>query len=107
MDGQEVTVRDRLGAPGFRATREQVYQAIDSERAYQEVRWGGFRSGGKHEEITCWLVYMKDYVEEALHIMAREPDEQAVPKALDITRKVATLGVAAMEQLGAPRRQGF
>lgn len=89
------------------ATRSEVYSALDSERAYQDVRWGSTRAEGKHEDVGLWLIYMRDYVEEALHIVSREADEVAAPKALNSIRKVAALGVAAMEQLGAPRREGF
>ena len=36
--------------------------------------------------------------------MTREPNAAVNPKALHIIRKVAALGVAAMEQHGAPLR---
>lgn len=85
------------------ATRQEVYAAIDSEREYQDARWNGTASGGRHS-ITEFLVYIKDYVEEALHIESREGVLTADPKALNIVRKVAGLAVVTMEQHGAPMR---
>lgn len=81
------------------ATRQEVYEALDTERTYQGKRWGD-----ANHSITEFLVYMQDYVAEALHKCSRLPDEEANPQALDSIRKVAALGVAAMEQHGAPKR---
>jgi hypothetical protein len=82
-------------------TREEAFSAIDSERDYQYLRWG---AGGCEHSICEFLVYMKDYIEEAIHVCARECDASANPRALDIVRKVSALGVACMERHGAPRR---
>jgi hypothetical protein len=49
-------------------------------------------------------MYVEDYVSEAKHILSREPIQAARQKAIHIMRKVTALGVAAMEQHGAPRR---
>lgn len=85
------------------ATREKVYEALDSERSYQERLWGPAHDRG--HSITEFLVYMRDYVEEALHTLSRESDASANPKALDSVRKVTALGVACMEVHGAPKRK--
>lgn len=86
--------------------RGKAFFAIDTEREYQETKWGPTESHGLHS-ITEFLVFMRDYVEEALHIESREPMSTSDPKALEIVRKVAALGVACMEQHGAPRRNGY
>jgi hypothetical protein len=78
------------------ASRAQVYAALDSERAYE--------TEGKHS-LEEWFTYMEDYINEAKHILSREASNTAKPKALDIMRKVAGMGVCAMEQHGAPHRQ--
>lgn len=86
-------------------TRTTVFAAIDSERAYQK-KWEDpsmTDSGGKHS-VTEFLVYIRDYTEEALHFLSREPDPICEPKALHSLRKIAALAVAAMEQWGAPLR---
>lgn len=85
------------------ASRAEVYAALDTERTYQIEKWGDDHDGG--HTVTEFLVYMRDYVEEALHTVTREADETANPKALDIVRKVAALGVACMERHGAPVRR--
>ncbi len=90
------------------ATRSEVYGAIDSERAYQDTRWNSetTTTGGKHS-VEEWLMYIEDYVNEAKHLLSRETYAVSQPKALAIVRKVAGMAVCAMEQLGAPRREGF
>jgi len=87
------------------ATRAEVYEAIDSERRYQDMRWNASTTTteGNHN-VTEFLVYMRDYVEEALHYLSRNADPEATKFALNSVRKVATLGVACMEQNGAPQR---
>ena len=84
--------------------RSVVYEAFDGERDYQDEKWGGNGTHGIHS-ITEFLVYIRDYTEEALHIETRVEDEPANYKALDIVRKIGALAVACMEQHGAPKRQ--
>ena len=79
--------------------RIEVYKSIDTERTYQDAKWGT----GLHS-ITEFLVFIRDYVEEALHAEARESMKTADPKSLDNIRKIAGLAVACMEQHGAPER---
>lgn len=90
-------------------TRTEVYDLIDGERAYQDRRWGAERMVGPKEPHDHspqeWLTYMRDYIEEALHIGCREEDAVAFTKQLAIIRKVTALGVVAMENHGAPPRQ--
>lgn len=88
------------------ATREEVYAALDSERAYQKKWETQSTSKGQHS-FTEWFAYMEDYIDEAQHILAREARQNAYPKVEHIMRKVTAMGVAAMEQLGAPKREGF
>lgn len=89
-------------------TRTEVYNAIDSERDYQETRWNSTTttSEGKHS-FEEWFTYMEDYITEAKHILSRESKQNADKRTQHIMRKITAMGVAAMEQLGAPRREGF
>ena len=84
--------------------RSLVYEALDGERDYQDEKWGPTPSHGIHT-ATEFLVFMRDYIEEALHIESRESLVTADPKALDIIRKVTALGVACMEQNGVQLRK--
>mgnify|MGYP001583607615 CR=1 FL=1 len=88
--------------------QENAFEAIRSERAYQNSKWRRPDStdpaGHNPHTITEWLAYMQFYVNEGLRIQTvshREGD------GLDFLRKVAALGVAGMEQHGAPRREGY
>ena len=90
------------------ASRNEVYAAIDSERAYQESRWNPSTttSGGNHS-LSEWAAYMEDYLGEMKHLLARNARQTIYPEALNIMRKVTAMGVKSMEQHGAPRREGF
>ena len=88
------------------ASREEVYSAIDSERAYQDSKWGSSESSGKPgvggaRTIDEFALYIKGYAEDLAQIASHELDPK---KKLDFIRKVAGLCVAAMEQHGAPHR---
>lgn len=90
----------------MKAERKEVYEAIDSERAYQASKWNQHTttSGGFHSPVE-WLVYMRDYVEEALRFATRNADPVANHFAMENIRKIGALAVAAMEEHGAPTRQ--
>jgi len=87
--------------------REEVYKHIDTERDYQAVRWNEntTSTAGKHS-VTEFLVYIRDYTEEALHLVTRNADPKASEDAAHILRKIAALAVACMEQNGSyPRTE--
>ena len=94
-------------------TRQEVYNAIDSEREYQEAMWGDSlsnerapdpakeESGGDHtlDEFTLYISgYTNELVQMASHFVGAE-------EQLAIIRKIAGLSVACMEQHGAPKRK--
>jgi hypothetical protein len=62
---------------------------------------------GHFHTIDEYLLYIQDYLTEAIHWSARQ--DFTVPenttKSLDIVRKITTLGIACMEQHGAPKRK--
>ncbi len=88
-----------------KATRAEVYQALDTERAYQARLWNPntTSTGGQHT-VSEWLLYMQDYLSEAIHTVSRGADPLASHMALHIVRKIAGMGVACMETHGAPQR---
>ncbi len=87
-------------------TRDAVYAALDSEREYQDRK--GVANGGEphRHELESFVLYMDDYMTELKHQLSRlwTDTGRAHPSCLDILRKVTALGVAAMEQHGAPHR---
>jgi len=91
-----------LGVRWFKSEptdRQTVYACIDDERDYQLERWGTDGIEAPHS-LCEFLVYIRDYTEEALHSMSRERDGVASEKALKNLRKLAALAVAAQEQHG-------
>lgn len=90
----------------MKLTRKEVYDAIDSERNYQDLRWneGTTSSGGVHSPEE-WYMYIENYVNEAKGILSRENVQSSYPKAMDIMRKVAAMSVCAMEQNGTKLRE--
>lgn len=86
-------------------SREAVYAAIDSERDYQDSRWNPETtpSGGKHP-VGSWLTFMRSYLRQAEEQISRGADPEAPLAALHTIRKITAMGVAAMEQNGAPLR---
>lgn len=88
----------------MRVSREQVYEVLDGERDYQDEKWGPTPSQGQHSP-TEYLVYMKDYLDEAMSDATRGVDPEATEQVLHDIRKITAMGVACMEQHGAPARE--
>ncbi len=93
------------------ATRAEVYAAIDSERDYQRGRAeevSGIGSGEHRHSVEEFVLYMEDYMHELRNQLSRTwtPSGNAAdaPASLHTLRKVIALGVAALEQHGAPKR---
>lgn len=74
------------------ASRQQVYEAVDTERDHQLARWG---ESGKMNPLSSWVEWMRGY----LRAVEENPNQP-----MDDMRKVVALGVACMEQYGAPWR---
>jgi hypothetical protein len=92
-------------------TRQAVYAAIDSERDYQDSRWGATLSGdrvpgpgqsGGDRSLDEFILYIAGYTNDAVHNASHFSNTE---EKLNIVRKIAGLCVVAMEQHGAPMRQ--
>jgi len=96
--------------PTLKVTRQEVYTAIDSERDYQDSRWGEGLSGERpapegedgNRTLDEFILYIQNYAQN-LGAFASISDDW--PEKLNKVRKVAGLCVAAMEQHGAPHRE--
>ena len=89
-------------------TRKDVYEAINSERDYQDalkLKAYGVEGMDKHHELDAFLLYMDGYMGEAKRVAAFDWAPEAKWRVLDSIRKVAALGVACMEIHGAPFRK--
>ena len=75
----------------------EVRNAIDSERDYQQKKWPNH----KHT-VGEWILIMDKCMTDAKRAwVCGHGDNQA----LNEIRQVVTVGVAAMEQHGSPKRQ--
>jgi hypothetical protein len=82
------------------APRRAAFDAINSERDYQDSLWGG---GHDREHSPAeWILFMEEYIANARHIAATDPHGEIL--AMHAIRKVAALAVAAMEVNGSPKR---
>lgn len=92
--------------------RQDVYKAIDSERDYQDSRWGSTLSGNRPAEedeggnrtLDEYVLYIQGYANDLAQFASRSSNWE---EKLHRVRKVAGLCVAAMEQHGAPHRPPF
>ena len=72
---------------------------IDGERDYQTKKWNAdtTESEGLHSPGE-WLVFMQNYLTEAYFHASRNPDPLGSTLVMEDIRKIAAMGVAAMEQ---------
>ncbi len=82
------------------ATRQEVYEAIDTEREYQD-RLPPSRTDGKVHTVGEFLTMMRAYMTKAEAAWTEHPGDAA---ALEIVRKITGIGVNCMEKWGAPKR---
>lgn len=92
------------------ATRKQAYDAIDSERNYQDKLYSGTFSskrtkpdgGALERSIDEFSHYIQAYSDQfGVVIVQHRPTKEK----LDLMRKIAAMAVACMEQHGAPLRK--
>lgn len=84
----------------YKMEREEVYQVLNRERLYQDIKWGG-QNFDQHHEVEAWLVYMQAYLNKAINRISTETGPQG---ALDEMRKIVALGIACFEIHGVPER---
>ena len=85
--------------------REKVYKLIDGERDYQEKVWNEDTTGsrGIYSEYE-WLLFIQDYLTEAIHFASRKPEPDARMFVRNSIRKITAMGVCCMEQNETPSR---
>jgi len=85
--------------------RTEVYEMIDSERDYQDAKWGDTASSnepGKGERtIDEFAVYIQGYTNDLIHAASHFGDPS---QKLEVMRKIAGLCVACGEQHSLPKR---
>lgn len=79
--------------------REDVYSAIDSERDFQDRKWG---SVDEHpHEVGAWILLMQKHLRDAENAWCSSDGHYT---ALREIRKVLAVGVACAEQHGIQHR---
>lgn len=79
--------------------RQRVYRAIDTERAFQDRKWGTVTQ--HPHEVGSWLTIMRTLLSDAESAWAGSSGDD---KALEEIRKVVAVGVACCEQYGVKDR---
>lgn len=75
--------------------RNYVYRIVDSERDYQDRKWGTIEMRG--HEVGAWLLIMENALRQAKEVWASASNDDA---ALEELRKLIGIGVACAEQHG-------
>lgn len=79
--------------------REKVYKAIDSERQYQDRKWGTIQE--HPHEVGGYLTLMRKLLTDAENAWASSSGDYG---AMVEIRKVLAVGVACAEQHSMPPR---
>jgi hypothetical protein len=83
-------------------TRGRVYDAIDSERDFQDRKWGTVEE--HPHEVGGWLTIMRQLLRDAEKAWASAADDYTATVEI---RKVVAVGVACLEQHGAQTRSKY
>lgn len=84
--------------------RTEVYNAVDTERDYQDAQREDGRFTGFVLPVAGELLIMQEYIGKAISAYVSEPGEVPTP-SLEAIRKVIAVGVRTLEHYGAPRRE--
>jgi len=83
-----------------KVSRKDVYEAIDSERDYQD-RLSADRTDGREHAVGEYLTMLRHYLNKADEAWTMNAGDLA---ALEQMRKIAGIAVRCMEDWGAPKR---
>lgn len=80
--------------------RSEVFNVIEGERKYQDIKWSEFNDENNHP--ADWIIYIENHLEQAKKAIYNSHDMESFG---DEIRKIAALAVACGEQHGLPRRK--
>lgn len=83
--------------------RAEVFEAINSERDYQDVKWGGDQEIIVHDDehsVADWILFQENKIQEAKDNLYNLNEAAALRSML----KVVALGVACFEAKGVQSR---
>ncbi len=81
--------------------REEVYEAINTERKYQD-KLGANRTAGEEHTVGDYVTMMQHYQNALVEAWTVNAGDDV---ALDVMRKIAGIAVHCMEDHGAPERK--
>ena len=88
-----------------RTDRASVYQAVDSERDYQDQFVLPERRYYQTHTLGEFILMLNQYAAQAMQKWTHHTDAiDDTPESLHEVRKIAALAVRCMEQHGAPKR---
>lgn len=79
--------------------RQDVFDAIDRERDYQDAKWGGLSE--RPRTVAEWLLIMQGELDEAITGWQKSSGDE---KALEEILQVISVGVACLTQHGVVER---
>lgn len=82
------------------SARQDAFEAIEGEREHQDQKWGTLQE--HPHEVGSWLTIMRKHLTDAETAFCGHGGDAG---ALEAIRKVSAVGVACMEQHGAPKRR--
>jgi hypothetical protein len=85
-------------------TRDKVYEAIDSERNYQDKFVLPERQYYQTHTLGEFILMLNQYSAQAMSKWTHHSDIEP-PESLEEVRKIAAIAVRCMEQHGAPNRK--
>lgn len=75
--------------------RKEIYKCIDTERDYQDQRWGGQQHDEQHR-VADWLLFIETQLNEAKKNLYNDGNIAGVKNI----KKIAALCIACMEKYG-------
>jgi len=94
-----------IGKTETHMEREKVYERIDKERDYQDIRWVVGKNSNKtpdsEKPVAEWLNYIEFHLAKAKENVYMLENDAALAEI----RKVAALAVRCMEIHGCPKRK--
>lgn len=93
----------------LRTDRESVFRAIDSEREYQASHWpcNDGAGGEPVRTVAEELLMIEEYAARARKVWTDCKRTAEVPEVTNFMRNIAAIAVRAMENHGAPGREGY
>lgn len=89
----------------MKMTFDEAAEVVKSERAYQDSLWP--QDVPNNLSIGDFILLLEEYTVKARAMWAITKEPEGAAKIMDVMRKCAGISMNAIEQHGAPRREGF